>query len=146
DGDFQTTDDLLESWAPLIGGKTGHTAKAGWSETAAASEYGMTVYGTVLGSRNEETRNEALEALLQYGLDRYRRVDAIDSGTVYAEAATGYGRPKVALVAAHGAARTIPENTPLVVRVVAPTTAMLPVRARQPLGEITVSAGGHVIA
>jgi serine-type D-Ala-D-Ala carboxypeptidase (penicillin-binding protein 5/6) len=146
DGDFQTTDDLLESWAPLIGGKTGHTAKAGWSETAAAREHGITVYGTVLGSRNEDTRNEALEALLQYGLVRYRRVVAIDSGTVYAEAATGYGRPKVALVAAHGAARTVPENTPLVVRVVAPTAAKLPVRARQPLGEITVSAGGHVIA
>ena len=35
--EFPTTDDLLESWPPLVAGKTGHTADAGWSEAAAAS-------------------------------------------------------------------------------------------------------------
>ena len=34
---FPTTDDLLASWPPLVGGKTGHTEDAGWSEAAAAS-------------------------------------------------------------------------------------------------------------
>jgi serine-type D-Ala-D-Ala carboxypeptidase (penicillin-binding protein 5/6) len=146
DGRFQTTDDLLESWPPLVAGKTGHTADAGWSETAAAREHGITVFGSVLGSRNEATRNDALRALLQYALDRYRRVLAIDPKRVYAEAATGYGRPKVELVAARRAVRTIPERTSLVVRVVAPATVKLPVHARQRLGTVTVSAHGRVVA
>jgi D-alanyl-D-alanine carboxypeptidase (penicillin-binding protein 5/6) len=145
-GEFETTDDLLESWRPLVAGKTGHTAKAGWSETAAASRHGITVYGTVLGARDERARNEALEALLKYGIDRYRRVTAIARGRVYARAATGYGRPDVELVAARGAVRTIREGTPLVERIVAPTAVQLPVRARQRLGSITVEADGHVVA
>ena len=59
-GDFPTTDDLLESWPPLVAGKTGHTADAGWNEAAAASKNGATVYGSVLGSRNRAERNDAL--------------------------------------------------------------------------------------
>ena len=35
---FPTTDDLLEEWAPLVGGKTGHTLDAGWSQAAAAEK------------------------------------------------------------------------------------------------------------
>ena len=145
-GEFQTTDDLLESWRPLLAGKTGHTARAGWSETAAASEHGITVYGTVLGARDEGARNEALETLLQYAIDRYRRVTAIARGRVYARAATGYGKPAAELVAVRGAVLTIPEGTPLVERIVAPTAVRLPVRARQRLGSITVTAEGHVVA
>jgi len=146
DGRFQTTDDLLESWPPLVGGKTGHTADAGWSETAAARKNGITVYGTVLGSRDETARNEALQTLLQYALDRYRRVVAIDPRRVYAQAATGYGKPNVDLVAAHGAVRTIREHTSLVERAVAPAAVQLPIRSGQRLGSITVLAGGHVVA
>ncbi len=42
-GTFPTTDDLLETWAPLVAGKTGHTQEAGWSEAAAARRGGVTV-------------------------------------------------------------------------------------------------------
>jgi hypothetical protein len=73
-------------------------------------------------------------------------VVAIDPTRVYAEAATGYGKPKVELVATHGAIRTIHDRTPLVERVVAPTTVKLPVRAGQRLGSITVLANGRVVA
>jgi serine-type D-Ala-D-Ala carboxypeptidase (penicillin-binding protein 5/6) len=146
DGVFPTTDDLLASWPPLIGGKTGHTALAGWSETAGARKNGITVYGTVLGSPGRGARNDALETLLQYGLDRYRRVVAVAPGRVYAKAATGFGRPDVLLVAREGAVRTIPERTPLVERVIAPTTVALPVRAQQPLGSVEVYAGERLVA
>ncbi len=71
--EFPTTDDLLASWPPLLGGKTGHTQAAGWSEAAAASRRGATVYGTVLGVDTRAGRNTALRTLLEYGLDRYRR-------------------------------------------------------------------------
>ena len=75
--EFPTTDDLLASWPPLVGGKTGHTEDAGWSEAAAASRRGATVYGTVLGVDTREGRNDALRTLLEFGLDRYQRV-AVD--------------------------------------------------------------------
>ena len=86
---FESTDDLLVSWPPLVGGKTGHTRAAGWSQTAAAQRGGTTVYGAVLGSDTRSSRNAALEELLTYGLDQYRAVQVIDRTRVYATAETG---------------------------------------------------------
>ena len=105
---FPTTDDLLVTWSPLVGGKTGHTRAAGWSQAAAAARAGVTVYGTVLGSDSRDARNAALRELLSFGLDQYRRVQVIDGARVYATAETGYGQPDVELVASkpcrrHGA-------------------------------------------
>ncbi len=143
---FPTTDDLLDSWTPLIGGKTGHTASAGWSEAAGARAKGVTVYGSVLGSDTRSERNAALQELLEYGLARYRRVAAVDPGRVYGEAETGYGRAPVQLVARRAILRTIHEGTPLVERVVAPSAVDLPIREGQPLGSIEVYAGDELVA
>jgi D-alanyl-D-alanine carboxypeptidase len=146
EGVFETTDDLLESWRPLVAGKTGHTAGAGWSETAAARENGITVYGTVLGTAGRVQRNDALRTLLQYALEQYRRVVAVQPARVYAKVELGYGRSPIELVAAHGVVRTFREETPLVERVVAPTSVTLPVAAGQPLGSIQVYAGTRLVA
>lgn len=143
---FSTTDDLLGSWPPLVGGKTGHTADAGWSEAAAARAGGVTVYGTVLGSRSRNARNAALEELLAYGLARYRRVAAIDADRVYATAETGYGRPSVELQAPRTVVRTVHERTSLVERVVAPSVVGLPVRSGQRLGRVEVYDGNRLLA
>ena len=97
--DFPTTDDLLVSWPALVGGKTGHTREAGWSQAAGASAGGATVYGAVLGSDTRSSRNGALRDLPTYGLEQYRRIAAIDPGRGYAEAETGYGKGPVELVA-----------------------------------------------
>ena len=146
EGVFETTDDLLESWPPLVAGKTGHTAGAGWSETAAARAHGITVYGTVLGTAGRTERNDSLRALLEYALARYRRVAAIDPARVYAKADVGYGRSPVELVAERGLVRTIREGTPLVERVVAPTSVRLPVAEGEPLGSVQVYAGSRLVA
>jgi D-alanyl-D-alanine carboxypeptidase (penicillin-binding protein 5/6) len=143
---FETTDDLLESWPPLIGGKTGHTAGAGWSETAAARKNGITVYGTVLGTAGRAQRDDALRALLTYALARYRRVVAIDPARVYTTVGVGYGRAPLGLIAQRGAVRTVPEQTPLVERVVAPSSVKMPVRNGQPLGAVQVFAGNRLVA
>jgi D-alanyl-D-alanine carboxypeptidase (penicillin-binding protein 5/6) len=146
EGVFETTDDLLEDWPPLVAGKTGHTAAAGWSETAAAREHGITVYGTVLGTAGRTQRNEALRSLLQFALGRYRRVVAIDSNRVHAAVEVGYGRSPVELVPAHSVVSTIPAGTPLTERVVAPASVDLPVAERQALGTIQVLAGKRLLA
>jgi D-alanyl-D-alanine carboxypeptidase (penicillin-binding protein 5/6) len=143
---FPTTDDLLVSWAPLVGGKTGHTRDAGWSQAAAAERAGVTVYGAVLGSDTRGTRNDALRALLEYGLDQYRRVQVIDASRAYLTAETGYGQPDVDLVAPRSMVRTIRNGKSLVERVVAPTRLALPVAEGQIVGRVEVYDGNRLVA
>jgi len=143
---FPTTDDLLVSWPALVGGKTGHTRDAGWSQAAAARGGGATVYGTVLGSTARSSRNDALRELLAFGLEQYRRTTAIDASRVYAEAETGYGRAPVELVAPHAVVRTVRLGTPLVERVIAPSSVALPVRKGQRLGRVEVYDGNRLVA
>ena len=143
---FPTTDDLLVTWAPLVGGKTGHTLDAGWSQAAAAERSGVTVYGTVLGSDARGTRNDALRELLEYGLDQYRRVQVIDAGRAYVTAETGYGQPDVDLVVPRSIVRMLRTGKPLVERVVAPTTLALPVAKSQVVGRVEVYDGNRLVA
>ena len=143
---FPTTDDLLGSWGPLVGGKTGHTRDAGWSEAAAAERAGITVYGTVLGSDTRGERNDALRTLLSYGLDQYRRVQVIDPGRVYAEAETGYGKPAAELVAERRIVSTVRSGKALLERVVAPESLALPVAKGQGAGRVEVYDGNRLVA
>jgi D-alanyl-D-alanine carboxypeptidase (penicillin-binding protein 5/6) len=142
---LSATDDLVR-WRPFIGGKTGHTDAAGWSEAAAAKARGVTVYGTVLGSDTRVERNDALKTLLAYGIDRYRRVTAIDADRVYGDAETGYDRPRVELVAPRTIVRTVLEGTPLVEPGVAPEAVGLPMVAGAHLGRVEVYAGDRLLA
>ncbi len=144
--DFPSTDDLNASWAPLVGGKTGHTAAAGWSEAAGATARGATVFGATLGGDSRTERNEALRTLLSYGLARYRVIAAIDSTRVYATAETGYGRSAVDLVAPRTMRRTVHESRSLLERVVAPRSVGLPVRRGQVLGRVEVWEGDTLLA
>ncbi len=144
--EIPTTDDLLSSWPPLVGGKTGHTADAGWSQAAAARARGVTVYGTVLGGPSRTARNEALQELLSFGLGQYRRVTAIDASRVYGESDTGYDRPAIELVAPRTTVVTLRQGKPLVERIVAPSVIELPVRKGQRLGRVDVYDGARVVA
>lgn len=143
---FASTDDLLVSWPPLVGGKTGHTRAAGWSQTAAAQRGATTVYGAVLGSDTRSSRNTALEELLTYGLDQYRAVQVVDRARAYATAETGYGQPDVALVVPRSVVSSIRVGRPLVERVVAPTALALPVAKGQRLGRVEVFDGDRLVA
>jgi D-alanyl-D-alanine carboxypeptidase (penicillin-binding protein 5/6) len=142
---FVTTDDLLVGWPPLVGGKTGHTRGAGWSQAAAAERGGVTVYGTVLGSDTRGTRNEALRELLSFGLDQYRRVQVIDRARVYASVETGYGQPDVELVAQRSIVSPLLNGKTLVQRVVAPTALALPVVEGEIVGRVEVYDGSRLV-
>lgn len=141
-----TWDDLLGEFPGVFGVKTGHTALAGWSQVAAARGRGVTVYATILGEPTRAQRNADLASLLAYGLAQYVVVDAVQGGRAYASAELPYGRGPLALVATRPAQLVARAGRPLVERVVAPAVVSLPVRAGQPLGEVTVSQGGRVVA
>ena len=142
----ESTDDLIDTLPGFVGGKTGHTDGAGWSQVAAAQAAGSRVTAAVLGSPTEEQRNRDLEALLRFGLAQYRPILAIDASRTYAVARTGYGRPDVRLVAPRTVVRVARNGRPLLERVVVPSALALPVRAGRQFGEVRVYDGRRLVA
>ena len=143
---LRTWNDLLGRFPGLFGVKTGHTGAAGWSEVAAVRRGGLTLYAAILGSPGRTERNAALTRLLRYGLSRYRTVEAVSRGRVYARGQAPYGLEPVALMAARPVVRIVRVGRPLVERVVAPTAVRLPVSRGQRLGEVRVYAGRRLLA
>jgi serine-type D-Ala-D-Ala carboxypeptidase (penicillin-binding protein 5/6) len=142
---LHTWNDLLFSYPGILGVKTGHTSNAGWSEVAAARRRGLTIYATLLGSPDRGIRNAGLVSLLDWGFSRYRQVDAVVKGRVYAYAELGYGRKRVALVAAASLVPQVRVDRPLVRRVVAAAVAVLPVARGQSLGRVRIYQHGRLL-
>jgi serine-type D-Ala-D-Ala carboxypeptidase (penicillin-binding protein 5/6) len=143
---LHTWNDLLGAYPGVVGVKTGHTAAAGWSEVGAVRGPGVIVYATILGSPARQTRNDDLVELMTWGLARFRVVQVVSSGRVYARAQTAYGRESVALVTPRTVRRAVVVGRPLVERIVAPAGVKLPVRQGQQLGELRVYERGQLVA
>ena len=142
---LHTWNDLLSTYPGIVGVKTGHTARAGWSQVAAARGRGLTIYATILGSPGRAQRNADLAQLLSWGLSRYRVAELVDTRRVYGRAAVGYGKRGVPVVATRPLVRVVRVDRPLVERVVLQAAVALPVRRGQRLGEVRVLAGGRVL-
>jgi D-alanyl-D-alanine carboxypeptidase (penicillin-binding protein 5/6) len=142
---LHTWNDLLGSYPGLSGVKTGHTSSAGWNEVAAARRNRLTIYATLLGSPDRYVRNRDLVKLLDWGFSRYRVAAIAVKGRAYAQAAVGYGRKPVALVAARTLGPEVRIDYPLVRRVVAADAAALPVTKGQTLGQVRLYQQGHLV-
>jgi D-alanyl-D-alanine carboxypeptidase (penicillin-binding protein 5/6) len=142
---LHTWNDLLSSYPGIYGVKTGHTSAAGWNEIAAARRRGVSIYATVLGSRDRDTRNASLVRLLDWGFSQYRPVRAVVKGRLYAYAELGYGRKALALVAARSLVPTVRVDHPLVRRLVAADAATLPVSEGQALGRVQIFQRGRLL-
>ena len=143
---LHTWNDLLGVYPGVIGVKTGHTAAAGWSEVGAVRGPGVTVYATILGSPSRRVRNDGLADLMTWGLSRFRVVQTVTAGHVYASAPTSYDQDDVDLVAPRSVGRAVVTGRPLVERIVAPMGVDLPVRKGQELGEVRVYERGKLVA
>ncbi len=143
---LETTDDLIGELPGLVGGKTGHTNAAGWSQVAAARGRGYVVYAAVLGDTSRARRDADLAELLRYGLAAYAPVVAVSTERAYAEAGTGWGRPSVRLIAPRTVVRAVRVGRTLVQEIVAPTRVSLPVRQGEQLGRVRVLDGDRVVA
>jgi D-alanyl-D-alanine carboxypeptidase (penicillin-binding protein 5/6) len=140
--------DLLRtrSYPGIIGIKTGHTNAAGWSQVAAATRDGVTLYAVLLGSPSRGRRNADLAELLDWGFGHYGRVPLVRFNKVYATAAVPFSDERVPLVAARSAVAAVRLGRPLVERVVAPTVVDLPVQAGEEVGEVIILDGRRVVA
>jgi len=143
---LHTWNDLLSTFPSVIGVKTGHTSRAGWSEVAAARGPGVTVYATILGEPSRSARDDDLTRLLAWGLAQYRVVPVVRAGHVYASAAVPWGKRPLALAADRRVLRVVRVGRRLVQRVVAPTVVSLPVRRGERLGEVAVYDRGALVA
>ena len=143
---LHTWNDLLGAYPGVVGVKTGHTAAAGWSQVAAVRGPGVTVYATILGGPNRKVRNEDLAELMTWGLGRFRVVQTVTAGRVYARARTSYDKGELDLVAPRTVGRAVVTGRPLVERIVAPMGVDLPVRKGQELGEVRVYERGKLVA
>jgi D-alanyl-D-alanine carboxypeptidase (penicillin-binding protein 5/6) len=142
---LHTWNDLLGVFPGVFGVKTGNTSGAGWCQVAAVRDDGVTIYVTILGSPSEAGRDADLKRLLAWGLAQYRDLDAVATGTPYAEVALPYGRKPLPLVAASRLDAVARLGAVLTERVVAPTSTRLPVRAGEPLGRIEIFAGRRLV-
>jgi D-alanyl-D-alanine carboxypeptidase (penicillin-binding protein 5/6) len=142
---LHTWNDLLSSYPGIYGVKTGHTSAAGWNEIAAARRRGVSIYATVLGSPDRDTRNASLVQLLDWGFSQYRPVRAVEKGRVYAYAEVGYGRKPLSLVAARSLVPTVRVDHPLDRRLVAADVAELPVSEEQSLGQVQIYQRGRLL-
>ena len=112
---------------------------------AATHGGGTTIYATILGSPSRARRNADLEALLAYGVNQYRRVDAVAPGRGYASVRLPYGRSPLRLVALAPLQAVVRVGRPLTERVVAPPAAPLPIRRGQVLGHVQVWDGDRLL-
>jgi len=139
-----TWNDLLGVVPGVLGVKTGHTDDAGWCQVAAVRGRGFTIYAVILGSPTRTQRNDDLRSLITWSMSQYRTL-AVIHRTVYAQAALGYGRHSLALVAAKPLLRVVHVGRPLVERVVAPSAVSLPVRRGQPVGTVEIWDGRKLL-
>ena len=142
----ESTDNLIGSVPGIVGGKTGHTSLAGWSQVAYARVGGVGITAAVLGEPDEARRDQDLAALIRFGLASYRPSRVVDPSRTYASVHVGWGLDPLRLVAPRAVVRPAPLDRPLVERIVAPAVATLPVRAGQRLGTLVVSDGSRVVA
>jgi D-alanyl-D-alanine carboxypeptidase (penicillin-binding protein 5/6) len=142
----ESTDNLLGRFGGVVGGKTGHTANAGWSQAAFARRGGVAITAVVLDSPSEAQRDTDLAGLLRFGLASYRSARVVDPARTYAAVPVGWGQPPVLAVAPRAIVRPTSTERPLTERVVVPSVAALPVVAGQRLGTVVVRDGSRVVA
>lgn len=140
---------LLVGRDPEVNGvKTGHTSAAGYVLVGSATRDGVTVLSAVLGEPSEAARDADSLALLDYGLDQYRRVVAVRTRQRLAVARVAdQGAERAVLVAARPVRLVVRRGEPLVVRVLgAPKVVEGPLRAGARQGTVEVRRAGRVAA
>ncbi|MDX6381948.1 MAG: hypothetical protein QOI57_2972 [Rubrobacteraceae bacterium] len=90
DIEIHNTNQLLTTYPPATGVKTGTTPQAGANLVASAKSNDESYIAVVLGAEDSDQRFRAAEALLEYAFERYERRPLVRKDEVYGEAALPY--------------------------------------------------------
>jgi serine-type D-Ala-D-Ala carboxypeptidase (penicillin-binding protein 5/6) len=131
---------------PSVDGmKTGYTDGAGYCIVSSAQRGGMRLIAVVMGGKTPKIRNDAAQALLNYGFDNYETHRLYTAGEALSSARVWGGQPDVAhLGLQQDLFVTIPRGRYDALAASMNVTAQLvaPVTQGAPVGELKVSFGG----
>ena len=135
---------LVRTWPFVDGVKTGHTRSAGYVLVGSAGRKGASVISVVLGEPSEAARDAETLELLEWGLDRFRRVRAVRAGKrLKRVAVTHFGDRRVALKADRSVALTVRRGQKVTTRVDAPDELEGPLEANERVGTVVVLVNGR---
>ena len=139
------TNQLLNTYPPATGVRTGSSPQAGENIVASAEDGDESYIAVVLGAEDSDQRFLAAEAILEYGFVRYEVQPLVRQGEVYEEVPLPY-RPGefVELSATEEVAAPVTSSSEIEPRI---TTEELPPEAEagQELGEVEVFVGGQSV-
>ena len=136
------TDELLGTYPPANGIKTGTTPKAGEVLVGSAEKKNESYISVVMDAKD---RYSATEDILNYGFDNYAHRSLLDKGKVYEKVELPYRRDKsVALSAKNGVKGLVGKGSKIERKV---SVSQLPAQASagQKLGEVKVLVDGKSI-
>ena len=139
------TNQLLNTYPPATGVKTGTTAQGGFNLVASAESDEKSYIAVVLGAEDSEQRFQAARQILEYGFNRYELQPLVQQGDVYEGGPLPYRwGESVELSATEEVAAPIASSSEVERRV---TTEELPQEAEagEELGEVEVFVDGQSI-
>jgi D-alanyl-D-alanine carboxypeptidase (penicillin-binding protein 5/6) len=137
---------LVARYGWVDGVKTGHTIDAGYVLVGAAhGKGGARVISVVMGEPSEDARDADTLALLRWGLGRFHRVKALDTGRPLAHADIKYRDERAALVPRRDVTVTVREGERLRRRVDAPEELDGPLQKGHRVGSVTVFVDGKPV-
>ncbi len=142
--EFSNTNQLLTTYPPATGVKTGTTPQAGANLVASAEANDESYISVVLGADDSEERFRASETLLEYGFTNYDRESLISGGEVYEELPLPY-RPDetVELAAAEDVISVVGADSEVERRVTTEDELPSSAAAGEELGEVEVLVNGQ---
>jgi D-alanyl-D-alanine carboxypeptidase (penicillin-binding protein 5/6) len=137
---------LVARYPWVTGIKTGHTIEAGDVLIGSARRRdGAKVISVVLGEPTEAARDADTLALLRWGLDRFRRVRALDRRRPLARADVDYRDERATLVARRRVRVLLRDGEQIARRVQAPEELEGPLPAGARVGSVTVLVDGRPV-
>jgi D-alanyl-D-alanine carboxypeptidase (penicillin-binding protein 5/6) len=135
---------------PTVDGmKTGYTDRAGYCIVSSAIRDGMRLIAVVMGGKTPKVRNDAAQALLNYGFQNYETHRLYTAGEPLSNARVWGGQPEVASLGLdHDLFVTIPRGRydALAASMNVSTQLVAPLQRGAQVGEVKVSFGGSPLS
>jgi D-alanyl-D-alanine carboxypeptidase len=105
-----TTNELLATYPPATGVKTGTSGTAGYMLISSAEAQEESYIAAVLGADSQEALNSASEQVLNYAFGNYEQRQLVKKGQVYSEKEIPFRSGSVGLTAADSISSTVEDG------------------------------------